>query len=307
MLHLTPSSHAINAFPSRAWGLSSSSSSSSSLYYPVIADGGLCHDRNISNNAGCYSGRTLWSRGIRGGYYSPTTSELSRESHESIELESLVKAYGWAVRRLDEADDEEMRQVVRIQAEAFHEPTALFDDFFFQFFQVGLPSLCLYVQRPTVASIHLKFHAYSTQAKVLSGLLYKLRNSPPDRYACLVAKPAAATDQEQWQELVGVVDVTVLREESVLRHLHGEEEYLYVSGIAVSESFRRQKVATALLEACDVLSSQLGYRYLALRAYDDDAGARRLYSSAGYEVVGLDPVWVSMIGRKLRVLMIKKM
>ncbi|KAK4791637.1 hypothetical protein SAY86_032050 [Trapa natans] len=273
MLHLTSSNHAIIVFPSRAWR------------HPGIADGALCHDRNMGSNAGCYSGRTLWSRGIRGSdsdrfrrHHSSTSSELRREIRESTEQESLVKAYGWAVRRLDDADGEEMRQVVRIQAEAFHEPTALFDDLFFQFFQ----------------------------AEVLSGLLYKLRNSSPDRYACLVAEPAASTDQEQRRELVGVVDVTVLRDDPVLRHLQGEEEYLYVSGIAVSESFRRRKVATALLEACDVLSSRLGYRYLALRAYEDDAGARRLYSSAGYEVAGVDPLWVTLMGRKRRVLMIKK-
>lgn len=35
-----------------------------------------------------------------------------------------------------------------------------------------------------------------------------------------------------------MVDVTALRDESVLPHLEGAEEYLYVSGIAVSIDFR---------------------------------------------------------------------
>lgn len=40
------------------------------------------------------------------------------------------------------------------------------------------------------------------------------------------------------QGLVGVVDVTVMRDEDVLKHIDGAEEYLYVSGIAVMKDFR---------------------------------------------------------------------
>ncbi|XP_058195071.1 GCN5-related N-acetyltransferase 10, chloroplastic-like isoform X2 [Rhododendron vialii] len=64
----------------------------------------------------------------------------------------LVREYGWKVRRMVE-EPSEMRKVAQVQAEAFHEPVFLFNDLFFQFFQ----------------------------AEVLSGLLYKLRNSAPNR------------------------------------------------------------------------------------------------------------------------------
>lgn len=40
------------------------------------------------------------------------------------------------------------------------------------------------------------------------------------------------------QEIVGIVDVTVQRDEDVLVHLNGTEEYLYISGIAVLKKFR---------------------------------------------------------------------
>lgn len=43
---------------------------------------------------------------------------------------------------------------------------------------------------------------------------------------------------EPLKEIVGVVDVTVQRDEDVLTHLQGEEEYLYVSGIAVLTKYR---------------------------------------------------------------------
>lgn len=60
-----------------------------------------------------------------------------------------------------------------------------------------------------------------------------------------------------------------------------------------------------LLKACDVLAKGWGYDHLALRAYEDDSAARRLYTKAGYRVVSVDPHWVTWIGKKRRVLMIK--
>ncbi|KAL5568349.1 hypothetical protein UlMin_024924 [Ulmus minor] len=193
------------------------------------------------------------------------------------EFEYLVSEYGWKVRRLGK-HGEEIREAALVQAEAFHEPVALFNDLFYEFFR----------------------------AEVMSGLVYKLRNSPPNRYACLVAEGESDSSNTR-QELVGVVDVTVLRDQNVLRHLPPDaEEYLYVSGIAVLKSFRRKKIATVLLKACDMLSIVWGFRYLALRAYEDDYGARQLYANAGYRVVSGDPPWLTTwIGRKRRVLMIK--
>lgn len=189
----------------------------------------------------------------------------------------LVRDYGWKVRRMVE-EQSEMRKVAQVQAEAFYVPVFLFNDLFFQFFQ----------------------------AEVLSGLLYKLRNSAPNRYACLVAE-SNTDDLKSRHGLVGVVDVTALRDEAVLRHLSGAKEYLYVSGIAVLNTFRRRKVATALLKACDMVSILWGFEYLVLRAYEDDLGALKLYGNAGYRIVSADPPWMSTwIGRKRRVLMIKR-
>ncbi|XVE65386.1 hypothetical protein DITRI_Ditri07aG0176500 [Diplodiscus trichospermus] len=189
----------------------------------------------------------------------------------------LASEYGWKVRRLEE-DQDEIRKVAQIQAEAFHQPMTFFDDLFFQFFE----------------------------AEVLAGLIYKLRNSPPSRYACLVAESPTDANAESQRKLVGVVDVTALRDKGVLQHLHGAEEYLYVSGLAVSKSFRRRKIGSCLLKACEMLSVLWGFKYLVLRAYEDDFGARTLYANAGYRVVSGDPPWLtSWIGRRRRVLMIK--
>ncbi|XP_010428057.1 PREDICTED: uncharacterized protein LOC104712782 isoform X2 [Camelina sativa] len=154
-------------------------------------------------------------------------------------------------------------------------------------------------------------HAAETElkylAEVLSALLYKLKNSPPDRYACLVAEQTSEAETSSSTSVVGVVDVTAQTESSVLCHFPGVEEYLYVSGLAVSKAQRRKRMGSTLLKACDVLCYLWGFKLLALRAYEDDAAARNLYSNAGYDVVATDPLWTSTwIGRKRRVLMTKR-
>ncbi|CAN6180291.1 unnamed protein product [Urochloa humidicola] len=193
----------------------------------------------------------------------------------------LAREAGWGLRHMGRVG-EEMRRVAQVQAEAFHVPVALFNDFFFDFFK----------------------------AEVLSALIYRVRNSPPDRYACLVAEEAEPTtqvSQAPYEKIVGVVDCTVQNEDEVLKNLQGADEYLYVSGIAVLPSFRRRKVGTALLQACEALGLQWRHRFMVLRAYEDDDGARGLYAKAGYRVVSRDPDWVTWVGRRRRVLMIKEL
>lgn len=194
------------------------------------------------------------------------------------EVECFVnEKNGWKVRRMIETE-QEMKKVAAVQAEAFHEPLLFFNDLFFEFFQ----------------------------AEVLSGLLYRLKNSPPDRYACFVAETSSDTPEVE-QDVVGVVDATVYRDSDVLQYLPGATEYIYISGIAVLNKFRRQKVATALLKACDVLARFWGFEYLVLRAYEDDFGARQLYTNVGYKVVSGDAPWkTTWIGRRRRVVMVKQ-
>lgn len=72
---------------------------------------------------------------------------------------------------------------------------------------------------------------------LLSDSLIKFESNFDVRYACLVAE-TMTREIEDRQKLVGVVDVTVFRDESVLGYLSGADEYLYVSGIAVLPDFR---------------------------------------------------------------------
>ncbi|PKU60846.1 uncharacterized protein LOC110113190 isoform X2 [Dendrobium catenatum] len=206
-------------------------------------------------------------------------TKRSKAAHLSVAGgEYLVEEFGWGVRRMTVSGDE-MRKVADVQAEAFHVPVSFFNDVFFEFFK----------------------------AEVLSALMYRIRNSPSDRYACLVAESIRAPVllPETVEGIAGVVDCTVQSDEDVLRHLQGAEEYLYVSGIAVRSKFRRQKVGTVLLKACDALSQLWGHDYIALRAYEDDLAAKKLYSKAGFKIVSIDPHWITWIGKKKRILMVK--
>lgn len=218
--------------------------------------------------------------GIRKGLQE---ARASTSAVEEKELKHLVSDYGWRVRLLT-IEKEEMDAVADIQSAAFYSPAPIWDSFFYMIFK----------------------------AEVLVALLYKLRNSPPNRYACLVAETDYDTmdhglANETRQKIVGVVDVTAYTDKDVLFHLGGAVEYLYVSGIAVGENYRRRKVATVLLKACDFMAFLWGFEYLVLRAYKDDVAARTLYSRAGYQVVTEDPPWASIwIGKKQRVLMVKR-
>jgi hypothetical protein len=49
----------------------------------------------------------------------------------------LVREAGWGVRQMGRVG-EEMRRVAQVQAEAFHVPVALFNDFFYDFFKVSM-------------------------------------------------------------------------------------------------------------------------------------------------------------------------
>lgn len=57
-----------------------------------------------------------------------------------------------------------------------------------------------------------------------------------------------------------------------------------------------------------MLAKNWGFKYLALSAYEDDYGARNLYSKAGFRVLSADPLWKSSwIGRKRCVTMVKEL
>lgn len=139
----------------------------------------------------------------------------------------------------------------------------------------------------------------------MSSLLYKMRHGDPNRYACLAVMPESV--HLATQKVVGVVDAAAMADRNVLKGLPGVEEYLFISGMAVDVKYRRQKVATVLLQACDLTALQWGFEFLVLQAYEDDKAARILYARAGYTVISSDPAWLSIwLGKRRRVTLAKR-
>ncbi|XP_025884073.2 GCN5-related N-acetyltransferase 10, chloroplastic-like [Solanum lycopersicum] len=205
-----------------------------------------------------------------------TTRRRSRDKVKSQKSDEYETNDLWKVRRVIESE-EEMMEVAAIQTDAFYEHQLYSNDFFFQFFKV----------------------------EQLSNLYYRLKHYAPDRYACLVAE-AVSSDEEE-QHLVGVIDATVKEDKDILHYIPLATKYIYISGVAVLNKFRRQKVATALLKECDVLASVWSIEYLVLKAYEDDFGARKLYTNAGYKLVSDDaPSKTKWIPERRRVLMVKQ-
>ncbi|KAI5065782.1 hypothetical protein GOP47_0018406 [Adiantum capillus-veneris] len=181
----------------------------------------------------------------------------------------LFNAHGWTALRANHDDLDMLKKFSQVQAEAFHAPFPFFDDFFFSVFK----------------------------GEVLSSLLHKIRHAGPKRFACLVAVPDYLQGEET--KVVGVVDAAAMADRHVLNCLPGVDEYLYISGMAVDTTYRRQKVATVLLQACDLTAMEWGFEYLVLQAYEDDKAARLLYARAGYTIISIDPLWLSQwLGRR---------
>ena len=73
-----------------------------------------------------------------------------------------------------------------------------------------------------------------------------------------------------------------------------------------SSDNRRRKVATVLLDACDLIASEWGFEFLVLQAYEDDKAARLLYARNGYKIISIDPWWLSKwFGKRRRVILAK--
>lgn len=104
--------------------------------------------------------------------------------------------------------------------------------------------------------------------------------------------------------LIGTVEIAA---KSPFPFGWGDPTYLYVSNLAIDDDYRRQGIATALLEACDQLARRWGFSMIYLDVLEDNRGARQLYRRAGYETEGVRGSWLGyLLGRSRRLLMRKR-
>lgn len=121
------------------------------------------------------------------------------------------------------------------------------------------------------------------------GIYEDLKNrlrTTPDRYVCLVAEVVSS----QGQDLVGTVEMAV--------RCHPpwqstNDQYPYLSNLAVDPDFRRQGVAQQLLSNCEQVALEWGFSDLYLHVLENNHPARQLYLKAGYRLHRVEWHWTS--------------
>ena len=110
-------------------------------------------------------------------------------------------------------------------------------------------------------------------------------------YICLVAiaLPKAESPEGISNSAVGAVEMS-LRSQSPLTT--SSSQYLYVSNLAVSPTYRRQGAATELLLACEDYAAKWGFSELYLHVLESNREARRLYLNTGYRLYRSEPTWM---------------
>lgn len=140
------------------------------------------------------------------------------------------------------------------------------------------------------------------QAEVLDALRKKLATVDPESFVMLVAEDS----RNPQQGIVGVIEVTRMTKREVSQRLRSppEQQYAYISSMAVLNEKRRQGVASALLQAADEFA-KWWEEPLALHVYDSNAAAIRCYQAHGYSQEYKDPGWLAAVGGKVKVVMVK--
>ncbi|BBA79349.1 N-acetyltransferase [cyanobacterium endosymbiont of Rhopalodia gibberula] len=117
-------------------------------------------------------------------------------------------------------------------------------------------------------------------------------------YCCLVAMVSSETSNDSQESVIGTVEITLGS------RLHSQS--LYISNLAVSHSYRRQGVAKHLLQRCEQVALEWGYRSLSLHVLEDNYPAKRLYINDGYKVQRTELTWQSCLFKTPRRLFLKK-
>ena len=180
----------------------------------------------------------------------------------------------WRIRKIQRDDLTEIKRIVDLQAEGFHNPHPL----------------------PFVDG----FLKTSFKAEVLSEMQKKLKYNPSHRFVCLVVEPVGENGP------VGVVEVSYIDEKEVLQSLEpGTQGVVYIASMTVSSDVRRQGAAKALLEAAEEVTKEWNEDKCVLHVYQDNSAAIALYEKQGFETIFGDAAWLAKVAVRPRFLMKK--
>ncbi len=132
---------------------------------------------------------------------------------------------------------------------------------------------------------------------IYEDLRSRLRSVSP-HYICLVA----LIPTDAGNTLVGTVEVALRS----TYPLHFQEQYPYLSNLAVRKEYRRLGVARQLLNTCEQTVIGWGFYDLHLHVLEDNTQARQLYFTSGYRLQEADPIWLCWLLRRPRRLFLHK-
>ena len=137
---------------------------------------------------------------------------------------------------------------------------------------------------------------------IYEDLKQRLKAQSP-RYACLAAvtTPTAESTATSGEAIAGTVEAS-LRQPWPWQG----DRHVYISNLAVDQTFRRQGVALTLLRSCEQVAQRWGIRELQLHVMEDNLAARALYRKAGFSVVQTEDSPASWLGLQARRLMMHK-
>lgn len=131
-------------------------------------------------------------------------------------------------------------------------------------------------------------------------LKQRLRSQSP-RYACLAAVPTRAEEGDHTPAIAGTAEAS-LRQPWPWQG----DRHVYISNLAVEQGWRRQGVATALLQSCEHMARCWQVHELRLHVMEDNLAAQALYRKAGFQTFQAEDTPASWIGLQARRLLLHK-
>ncbi len=129
-------------------------------------------------------------------------------------------------------------------------------------------------------------------------LRYRLNNKPP-LHKCLVA----TTEEDNNSLIIGTVEISLRTS-----FWAPAAQYPYVSNLAVRENYRRQGLASKLLQKCDQIACSWGYDRVQLHVLEENRLALKLYLDSGYQIIKRERQWSSLFyPGSTRILLRKKL
>lgn len=135
---------------------------------------------------------------------------------------------------------------------------------------------------------------------IYEDLKQRLKAQSP-RYTCLAAISTTATASQADTTIAGTVEAS-LRQPWPWQG----DRHVYISNLAVDQSFRRQGIAMTLLRSCEQVAQRWGIYELHLHVMEDNLVARALYRKAGFSVVQTEDSPASWLGLQARRLLMRK-